>query len=168
MASSSSPVFKNFVEMNPYTSSTFRVGSVFTEEGGFTFSDAASDGGGDNTSSLGDVKNEGVTVTQPGGSPSRTDLTYWGKLGDDGVVVRFPSPRSNDGFTYILYTNREFKAFDEVPRSTFDQSPFALCFVAGTRILTARGEVAVEDLRVGDSAITASGRRRTVTWTGHR
>ncbi|MCJ2080523.1 Hint domain-containing protein, partial [Methylobacterium sp. J-090] len=46
--------------------------------------------------------------------------------------------------------------------------PFALCFVAGTRILTARGEVAVEDLRVGDSAITASGRRRTVTWTGHR
>lgn len=42
------------------------------------------------------------------------------------------------------------------------------CFRAGTHILTTRGEVAVEDMRIGDVVVTARGASRRVIWIGHR
>ena len=44
------------------------------------------------------------------------------------------------------------------------------CFAAGTRILTAGGEVAVESLREGDRVVTArdGGRLAPLRWVGHR
>jgi hypothetical protein len=41
------------------------------------------------------------------------------------------------------------------------------CFRSGTLIRTARGDVAVENLRVGDIVVTAYGKERPVTWQGH-
>ncbi len=43
-----------------------------------------------------------------------------------------------------------------------------LCYCLGTRIKTARGVVAVEDLAIGDLAVTASGGARLVQWIGRR
>ena len=45
------------------------------------------------------------------------------------------------------------------------------CFAAGTRILTAAGEVAVENIRAGDHVMATGptgARLRPVRWTGHR
>ena len=43
-----------------------------------------------------------------------------------------------------------------------------VCYAAGTRIRTTRGDVAVETLAVGDLAVTASGAHRPIRWLGHR
>ena len=43
-----------------------------------------------------------------------------------------------------------------------------VCFVSGTLIRTARGDVAVEDLAIGDLAVTSSGEHRPIRWLGHR
>ena len=42
------------------------------------------------------------------------------------------------------------------------------CYVSGTRLLTDCGEVAVEQLKVGDALVTASGAHRPVRWLGSR
>ena len=52
--------------------------------------------------------------------------------------------------------------------SEADTPAAVTCYVTGTRIATARGEVAVEALVVGDLVVTASGALRALRWLGHR
>ena len=56
---------------------------------------------------------------------------------------------------------------DMVGKDTFVTETIP-CFRAGTRVLTASGEVAVEALASGDLLMTVSGQGRSVRWIGHR
>ncbi len=51
---------------------------------------------------------------------------------------------------------------------TVDAPATAPCYVTGTLIRTARGDVPVENLRVGDLAVTTSGTHRPIRWIGSR
>jgi hypothetical protein len=57
-----------------------------------------------------------------------------------------------------------------VTTSPTNPSEFVItvCFTSGTRISTTRGGVAVEDLAVGDLAVTASGEARPICWIGRK
>lgn len=47
-------------------------------------------------------------------------------------------------------------------------SPTLACFAEGTGIATPSGEVAVEDLRIGDPVLTAEGRAVPIVWIGRQ
>ncbi len=173
MSSGPSPSihYTTLVELRPSPDGGFLSSGGAPEAGGYTLSEAASTGPGDNIGVLGDTPQERVNLIQPDGSAYPKNLFYYGKITNGDAIVSFPAdePSKPAGTqVYLLLTNGTYKFNDEFPASSVSQSSLVLCFGSGTHILTTRGEVTVEDLRIGDTAITASGQPRTITWTGHR
>ncbi|MBR0648961.1 hypothetical protein GXW78_04755 [Roseomonas terrae] len=100
------------------------------------------------------------------------DDTIFGGVGKDQVLVYAPGgyTTSTDG----IFTRVDFKEGGDhlyVSGAKIVESSTPLpCFAEGTRIMTARGEVAVEALRIGDLAVACNKGRSVfmpITWIGH-
>ena len=63
------------------------------------------------------------------------------------------------------YGAAEFQLADDGAHGTAITIP---CFLAGTRILTPRGELPVEQLAVGELVLTQSGEAKPIVWIGRR
>lgn len=98
--------------------------------------------------------------------------TIFGGQGADEVLVYAPGgyTTTTDGlFTVLNFTATGSQLY--VNSASITNSPVPLpCFAEGTAILTARGEVAVEALRVGDLVVAMRDGRTALTpiaWLGH-
>ena len=73
------------------------------------------------------------------------------------------TPAANEMFTQIAAAPN---ADSNIRGIAF--APTVVCFAGGTRIRTPGGDVAVEDLRIGDAVVTITGDPRPIVWLGHR
>ncbi|WP_299727585.1 Hint domain-containing protein [uncultured Tateyamaria sp.] len=134
-------------------------------------------GGGPVATQYDSLFNANVTVTFPPGTgqPDYNGLggiiqTETGDLFfvmiDDGEGF---GSNPFDDFPIESITVNSISAFgSQQMAGVSDSQSFVPCFTTGTRILTPRGPVAVEALRVGDQVVTMDNGVQVIRWTGTR
>ncbi|CAM3891567.1 Hint domain-containing protein [Bordetella tumulicola] len=143
----------------------------FTGEGGGTFLYAPGESGPEEETTVFEVTNlsQGDAIwveSRTNGSfeydatRSVATLTYGGSGGSQETVAFEIHGLTQDDYEEIIFLHGG-------SNTGFGEFISPVCFLRGTLIQTAKGEVAVEDLVPGDTVIGQSG-ERTVKWVGFR
>ena len=140
-----------------------------TGAGTLTLTGANAYGGGNtlanfNTGASLDLK--GLAYTS--GAPSTMESFTFTSAGAGTLSVMENGVTEKFALTGVLGGTSYFAQSDGNGGTLVNEGFTAVCYCTGTRIRTTRGDVAVENLAVGDLAITASGGHRPITWIGHR
>ncbi len=129
-----------------------------------SFADGASLDGGADTDRLAFNKAGFYQISR--GTGGEVTISYRGNGPEAGAVEGSLTAKNVEEFRYDNNAILNLTAPDWT-----DNSVFYVCFAAGTRILTATGEVAVEALQPGDAVVTLAGRGlpvKPVLWVGRR
>lgn len=138
--------------------------------------------GGSATSST--ISSGGIQFVSSGGTEQGTDLLSGGTIDlttlafSSGGTLSFNSTTDtlsitigSGGYSEVLggsYTGEYFALASDGGSGTDITISLTPCFARGTRISTARGDIAVEALAIGDLVATRGGARRPIRWIGHR
>jgi hypothetical protein len=131
-----------------------------------------------------DRANGSVQVTTPNGTTNFTiaNANISNGAGDPNQFT-LNSTATNGDVLSLTYTGQTPTSFDSgsfqdvnsgqsefsvVAPETITSTNTTACYVTGTLIRTIRGDIAVENLAVGDIVVTASGKERPIKWIGHR
>ena len=94
---------------------------------------------------------------------------YWVELTDSDIGVQWTATSTVTGPGVASEFTDNSNTATANTTGAFDLDVSAACYVQGTRILTARGEVPIETLVVGDRVVgVISGRLAAIVWIGHR
>ncbi|MEZ5816103.1 MAG: Hint domain-containing protein [Hyphomicrobiaceae bacterium] len=84
------------------------------------------------------------------------------EIGTGGSSGGFLAHDINTITSYFFYTDNTLGNNSAI--TTTASGTYALCFLPGTLFTTARGEVAIEDLKIGDLLLTTEGKTVPVRW----
>ncbi len=124
--------------------------------------------GGSGSTLTGTGLTVGTTAIEFATVDSDTDIAaYTGTRSGQATFSGYLSSINNPANWVTQDAPNDQSADGTAPDVPFSSTAFtALCFLAGTRIATPIGDVAVEELLAGDTVVTASGGRQTITWIG--